>query len=51
MQEINKRVYATRENLCTECYESLGYHVWSRTRESDTSDFVELTLRRENKET
>lgn len=43
--------YSNREKLYTECYESLGFRVWNRTRESDTSDFVELTFRREDKET
>lgn len=51
MQEIKKRVYASRETLYTDCFESLGFHVWSRTRESDTSPQIDILFRREAEET
>lgn len=51
MEEIKVHAYSNREKLYMECYESLGFHVWSRTRESNTSDHVELTFRREDEET
>ncbi len=51
MKEIQAQVYSQREKLYTECYETLGFHVWSRTRESDTSPLTELTFRREDAET
>lgn len=51
MEEIKVHAYSNREKLYMECYESLGFHTWSRTRDSDTSNFVELTFRREGGET
>lgn len=51
MKEIKTRTYTRRERLYIECYEAMGFHLWSRTQDSDTSDFVELTFRREDEET
>ena len=29
MKEIQIQVYSQREKLYTECYEALGFHIWS----------------------
>lgn len=50
MKEIQTQVYSQREKLYTECYEALGFHVWSRMKESDTSAFTPITFRREDPE-
>lgn len=51
MKEIKMQVYSQREKLYVECYEALGFHVWNRTRESDTSALVDITFHGEDAET